>query len=211
MPALAVHYTRKGQINVMLKLLSHFVPVVMWKSILVPNLLVDEPVSNSKFDFWLNHSPFLEKWCWRAFMRWPAHKNTHMDFFSGSKNVFMQKLTLLLHKNIWYLSARASPKPPPPQSRIADVTVYTHITTQKELMTNTLKPKVFLLHAKSICIYEVLHYAAEPVIKHPAAADKPVLRNAATHHSNRSYVETSWDLENNSICYCRSSAAARGA
>lgn len=36
----------------------------------------------------------------------------------------------------------------------------------KELMTNMLKlTQVFLLHTKSICIYKVLHYAAEPVIK----------------------------------------------
>lgn len=36
----------------------------------------------------------------------------------------------------------------------------------KELMTNMLKrTQVFLLHTKSICIYKVLHYAAEAVIK----------------------------------------------
>lgn len=53
----------------------------------------------------------------------------------------------------------------PSQKRIADVTISTHISTQNELMTNLLNlTQVFLLHAESICIYKVLHYAAESVI-----------------------------------------------
>lgn len=79
-------------------------------------------------------------------------------------------------------------------------------------MTNTLKLTQSLPPTRKVHLYlRGVALCRGACDQAAAAADKLVLRNAATHHSHRSYVETSWDLENNSICYCRSGAAAHGA
>lgn len=77
----------------------------------------------------------------------------------------------------------------------------------KELMTNMLKlTQVFLLHAKSICIYKVLLFAAAPVITQLpvliSTSSETLLHIMATAATQR----PAGDCNNNSICYCRSKA-----
>lgn len=95
-------------------------------------------------------------WCWcvSVFVCSPAHKNTHISLCFHEPVNFTSFYLLTLPENFtlaethhWRHSSRPRLHP-------------------KELMTNTLKlTQDFLLHTKSICIYKVLHYAAEPVIK----------------------------------------------
>lgn len=73
-------------------------------------------------------------------------------------------------------------------------------------MTNMLKlTQVFLLHTESICIYKVLHYAAEPVIKRLPGL---ISKSSEMQLHVMATAATQGDLNNRSICRCRSRAAA---
>lgn len=80
---------------------------------------------------------------------------------------------------------------------------------RREPMTNTLKlTQVLFLHAKSISIYKVLHYAAEPVIEQlPGLISKSSER--LLHIMASAATKACGDMNNNSICYCRSRATAQ--
>lgn len=69
--------------------------------------------------------------------------------------------------------------------------------------------QVFLLHTRVHLYLQGVALCCRACDQAAAGADKQVLRNAATHHGDRSYTGASWDLNNNSICYCRSRPAAR--
>lgn len=141
-------------------------------------------------------SKLYYKWCW---------KGSLCVFTSTQKHTYVS----LCFSQFYFLKPRNSAGELHPRRNASPMPQFTPTFTPKRTDDKHAETDPSLPPTHQVHLYlQGVALCCRACDQAAVGADKQVLRNDAPHHGNRSYTEASWDLNNNSICYCRSRAAA---